>query len=170
MVEPPLFTFNQGIQSHSAELSGIAAKNACLKQLSLVQVLCKTYKRDPMFATSLLNLLQKLEDEIVKDRAKFEKSEEKKASYKQLARSINSQFLTKIEQERKDFDNVKLSMATVIQEQEATIESLKSELVNSQEQFGQQVTQLNIELENLKSIQSKELIQSTSQKNSRLIN
>ena len=42
-----------------------------------------------MFATSLLNLLQKLEDEIVKDRAKFEKSEEKKASYKQLARSIN---------------------------------------------------------------------------------
>ena len=123
-----------------------------------------------MFATSLLNLLQKLEDEIVKDRAKFEKSEEKKASYKQLARSINSQFLTKIEQERKDFDNVRLSMATVIQEQEATIESLKSELVNSQEQFGQQVTQLNIELENLKSIQSKELIQSTSQKNSRLIN
>ena len=91
----------------------------------------------------------------MKDRAKFEKNEDKKASYKQLARSINSQFLTKIEQERKDFDSVRLSMATVIQEQEATIESLKSELVNSQEQFGQQVTELNIELENLKSIQSK---------------
>ena len=42
-------------------------------------MLCKTYKRDPMFASSLLNLLQKLEDEIVKDRVKYEKSEEKKA-------------------------------------------------------------------------------------------
>ena len=60
--------------------------------MSLVQVLCKTYKRDPMFASSLLNLLQKLEDEIVKDRVKYEKSEEKKASYKQMARSLNSQY------------------------------------------------------------------------------
>ena len=45
-----------------------------------------------MFASSLLNLLQKLEDEIVKDRVKYEKCEEKKANYKQMARSLNSQY------------------------------------------------------------------------------
>lgn len=67
---------------------------AVLKQLSLIQVLCKTYKRDTIFAGSLTKLLLKLEDEIVRSIAKQEKMEDKKSNYKQLARHFHSEFQT----------------------------------------------------------------------------
>ena len=71
---------NEGHHIGGAPSSGSGP--AVLKQLSLIQVLCKTYKRDTIFAGSLTKLLLKLEDEIVRSIAKQEKMEEKKANYK----------------------------------------------------------------------------------------
>ena len=55
-------------------------------------MLCKTYKRDEIFADSMIKLLTRLEDELVKEQAKLEKIDEKKKNYKQLARGLNGEF------------------------------------------------------------------------------
>lgn len=57
-------------------------------------VLCKTYKKDEIFASSISKLLLKLEDELIVERAKFERVDEKKKNYKQLARQFNSEAQT----------------------------------------------------------------------------
>lgn len=74
------------------------------KQLTLIQVLCKTYKRDTIFAGSLTKLLQKLEDELVRERAKLEKTEEKKKMYKSLARQFHSDFQSKVTHQHQEFE------------------------------------------------------------------
>ena len=62
------------------------------KQLSLCQVLCKTYKRDTIFAGSMTNVLQKLEDELGKLHYAVRKTDEKKRHYKQMARQFHQDF------------------------------------------------------------------------------
>lgn len=59
-------------------------------------MLCKTYKRDTIFSESLTKLLQKLEDELVRERARLEKTEEKKKMYKTLARQFHNDFQSRI--------------------------------------------------------------------------
>ena len=72
-------------------LEGSGQQSPALKHLSLIQVLCKTYKRDEIFAQSLTKLLAGLEDEMVKERARYERMEERKKSYKQFARQIHAE-------------------------------------------------------------------------------
>lgn len=43
---------NERIETESNQVP-----NRCLKAISLLQVLCKTYKKDSVFAQSLLNIL-----------------------------------------------------------------------------------------------------------------
>lgn len=62
------------------------SRSTCLKQLSLIQVLCKTYKKDTIFMGGLTKLLTRLEDELCAERARFERTEERKSHYKKLAR------------------------------------------------------------------------------------
>ena len=47
--------------------------NSALKQLGLITVLCKTYKKDTIFAGGLNKLLETLENEIKEDAAKLNK-------------------------------------------------------------------------------------------------
>ena len=45
-------------------------------------MLCKTYKKDPIFSLGLTKLLVRLEDELCDERARFERTEERKRHYK----------------------------------------------------------------------------------------
>ena len=54
--------------------------------MGLLQVLCKTYKKDTIFAASLIKLLAKLDEDLVKMQSKMSKIDEKKASYKKMAK------------------------------------------------------------------------------------
>ena len=103
------------MKNDEAKLPG-DADSAVLKQLSLIQVLCKTYKKDTIFAGSLTKLLGRLEDEMVRERARYERAEERKKMYKQLARKLHYETESKLLAERDEFEQVKLQMATVIEE------------------------------------------------------
>ena len=70
-------------------------------------MLCKTYKRDTIFAGSLTKLLQRLEDELVRDRAKLEKTEEKKKMYKRLARQFHTDFQNQVSFQHQEFESSK---------------------------------------------------------------
>ena len=59
-------------------------------QLDLIQVLCKTYKRDTIFASSVVKLLQKLEDQMNQERIRTDKLEARKKEYKMLVRQSHS--------------------------------------------------------------------------------
>ena len=67
-------------------------------------VLCKTYKKDQIFASSISKLLVKLEDELISERAKLEKTEEKKKSYKHLARQFHGDGQNALMQQRHEFE------------------------------------------------------------------
>ena len=94
------------------------------KQLSLCQVLCKTYKRDTIFAGSMTNVLQKIEDELGKLQYTVQKSDEKKRHYKHVARQFHQDFQNQLAKERKEFEEKSAQMTEVINEQQELIESL----------------------------------------------
>ena len=60
------------------------------KTVGLVQILCKTYKKDTIFAGSLIKLLSKLDEDISKMQSRMTKEQEKKANYKKIARICRS--------------------------------------------------------------------------------
>ena len=75
-----------------------------LKQLSLCQVLCRTYKRDLVFAGTMSNLLLKMEHQLASLSANMAKMDEKKRNYKQAARQFHKEFQNQIGKERLEFE------------------------------------------------------------------
>ena len=72
----------------------------------------------------MIKLLTRLEDELVKEQAKLEKTDEKKKNYKQLARGLNVEFQTQLTAERQEFEAQRLPMVSLIEEQDTQIKVL----------------------------------------------
>jgi hypothetical protein len=87
-----------------------------LKTSSLLQVLCKTYKKDPIFGNSMLNLLEKLEQDAQELICKAAKSAQKKKHYKKVARNFKTDFKQMFQEEQTAYE-------MRLQEQQALIES-----------------------------------------------
>jgi hypothetical protein len=77
-------------------------QNKCIKTLSLLQVLCKTYKKDMIFAHSMLNLLERLEDEVNSLFKQNTRLETKKRHYKKMARNYKAMFKSAVADERRE--------------------------------------------------------------------
>ena len=80
----------------------IQEQNKCFKTLSLLQVLCKTYKKDMIFAHSMLNLMEKLEEEVTSLFKQTARLETKKKHYKKMARNYKAMSKSAVAEERRD--------------------------------------------------------------------
>ena len=103
------------------------------KQLSLCQVLCKTYKRDLVFAGSMSNLLFKMETQLFSLSGNLTKLDDKKRNYKQAARQFHSEFQNQITKERQEFEEKSAEMQKIIQEQQEMIENLNMQVESAKE-------------------------------------
>ena len=114
-----------------------------------MQVLCKTYKKDAIFAGSLVKLLARLEDEVVAERARLERTEEKKRRYKQLARQFYYDVQSKLDAQQQEFEQVRAYLAGSIAEQETLIQQLRAEKEQAQGDFNSQIAQFEQQLKDL---------------------
>ena len=83
----------------------------------------------------MIKLLTRLEDELVKEQAKLEKTDEKKKNYKQLARGLNVEFQMQLTAERQEFEAQRLPMVSLIEEQDTEIKKLLANQENQQTKF-----------------------------------
>ena len=88
-------------------------------------MLCHTYKKDPVFANGLTKLLSRLEDDLVRERARHERAEERKKMYKQLARGFHYEMQEKMRTQNREFEETRVQLCSLIQIREAQIVELQ---------------------------------------------